>query len=186
MFRRRPPRRFARRRPGAGSVEAKGMKALRLAHRLMESGQYAQAFPVFKRLADGAAQRGLLLRAAPLYFQAAHARLEMGGAQDAVELARCGIQVLVQAGQIERIRTVLPRLTRALEVKGFYNEAVFLRAETAALLGGERRVDPPVIRRGTLPGKCPSCNGPVRSDEVTWIDENHAECVYCGSVIDTD
>ena len=186
MFRRRPPRRFPRRRPGVGPLEAKVMQALRRAHRLMEKGQYEQAFPVFKRLADGAAQRGMPLKAAPLYFQAARARLEMGGAQDAVALARRGIQLLVQAGQAERIRTVLPRLTKALEEKGFHDDAVVLRAETAALLGGEQKVDPASTPRGTLPAKCPSCSGPVRSDEVDWIDESSAECVYCGSVIQTE
>ncbi|MBN1580547.1 MAG: hypothetical protein JXA89_07570 [Anaerolineae bacterium] len=186
MFRRQPPRRLARRRPGGGPLEVKVIQALRRAHRLMENGQVAQAFPIFKRLADGAAQRGMPLKAAPLYFQAARARLEMGSAQDAVELARRAIQLLAQAGQIERIRTVLPRLIKALEEKGFYSEAVLLRAEAAALLGAEDKADLPFSQRGILPAKCPSCNGPVRSDEVDWVDENSAECVYCGSVIQTE
>jgi hypothetical protein len=152
----------------------------------MDSGQAAQAFPIFKRLADGAAQRGMPLRAAPLYFRAARARLEMGGAQDAVELARNGIQLLAQAGRIERIRTVLPLLIKALEERGFYGEAVLLRAEAAALLGGEPKVDPLLSRSALLPAKCPLCGGPVHSDEVDWINEHDAKCVYCGSLIRTE
>jgi hypothetical protein len=162
------------------------MQGLRRAHRFMESGQVDQAFPIFKRLADGAAQRGMLLRAAPLYFQAARARLEMGGAREATEFARRGLQLLVQAGRIERARAALSRLTKTLEEKGFQNQAVTLRAELAALLGGGYEVTPSSDRRGSLPPKCPSCNGPVRSDEVDWIGDSSAECVYCGSAIQVE
>ena len=36
-----------------------------------------------------------------------------------------------------------------------------------------------------LPAECPNCAGPVRSDEVEWIDAVSAACTYCGSVLHT-
>jgi hypothetical protein len=155
---------------------------LRRANRLMENGQYAQAYPLLRRLAEGAARHGMPVRAANLYLRAARARLEMGGAQDAVELARRAIQLLISAGQTERLRTLLPRMIDELERRGHREQAVALRAEMTALLGG---AEPGAVapERGALPPKCPSCNGPVRTDEVTWIDVRSAECAYCGSTI---
>ena len=182
MFRRKPPGR----RPGRQGRKSRqaALRALRRAHRLMEAGQYEQAFPVLKRLADGAARHGMLVKAAHLYLQAAHARLEMGSAPDAVELADRAVQLLVNAGQVGRIRSLLPRMIRALEEKGHHDQAVVLRAEVEALLGGERPA-PPLAQRGALPAKCLSCNGPLRADQVEWIDHHSAECVYCGSVVQT-
>lgn len=182
MFGRRPLRRLVRQRLGVGLLEARVIQMLRQAHRLMEGGQYGQAFPIFKRLADGAAERGMPVKAAHMYLQAAHARLEMGDANDALDLARRSVQLLANAGQAWQLRALLPRLVQAFEEKGYRDQAVILRAEAEALLGGERPAPPPA-QRGTLPSKCPSCGGPVRADEVEWIDDRSAECAYCGSVI---
>ncbi len=122
------------------------------------------------------------VRAANLHVQAARARLEMGNADDAAALARRAIGLLVNAGQGERAAVLLPRMIQALEDKGYHDHAVALRAEVKALSGSALQAAA-LSRRGTLPTRCPSCNGPVRSDEVTWIDNQSAQCVYCGSVI---
>jgi hypothetical protein len=34
-----------------------------------------------------------------------------------------------------------------------------------------------------LPTTCPGCGGPIRADEVEWVDEVTAECPYCGSAV---
>ena len=183
MFRSGPPRRPpARRRVGPAEGP---MKMLRLAHRLMERGQHAQAYPLFRKLADGAARRGMPIRAANLYVQAGRARLEMGSAKDAAELARRAIHLLRGAGQVERVRALLPRMIAALENKGYRDEAVALRAEITALLGPADPT-PTASQRGNLPIRCPSCSGPVHPDQVTWVDDASAECAYCGSMIRTE
>ena len=38
-------------------------------------------------------------------------------------------------------------------------------------------------RRPVLPTNCPGCGGPIRSDEVEWVDDVTAECPYCGSSV---
>jgi hypothetical protein len=148
----------------------------------MEGQQYAQAYPLFKRLAEGAARRGMPIRAANLYVQASRARLEMGSAKDAAELARRAIHLLREAGQGERVRALLPRMIATLENKGYHDEAVALQAEITALLGSAHPT-PAIDQRGTLPARCPSCSGPVHPDQVTWVDATGAECAYCGSMI---
>ena len=184
MFRPRLPRRPAIRAAAARRAHP-ALRVLRQANRLFEQGQYAQAYPIFRRLAEGADEQGMPIQAANLYVQAARARVEMGSAADAVMLARRAIQLLVGAGRRERVSVLFPGLIERLEEKGYREQAVDLRAEVAALLGAVRPATSSVLR-GMLPPKCPSCGATARADEVTWIDDRSAECCYCGSVIQAE
>jgi len=38
-------------------------------------------------------------------------------------------------------------------------------------------------RKPILPTHCPGCGGPVRADEVDWLDDVTAECNWCGSPV---
>jgi hypothetical protein len=180
------PRRVARR---AGPRHA-GLRMLRRANRMMETGQFAQAYPLLRRLADVATERGMPVRAAHLYLRAARARLEMGGVEDAFDLARRTIRLLLDAGQAGRLRGLLPGMIDALEQAGYHDQAVALRAEVRALLGAET-AQPPAPTAAKLPPRCPSCNAPVRANEVTWVGGGTgrhpvAECAYCGSVLQAE
>jgi imidazolonepropionase-like amidohydrolase len=184
MFRHRP--RHLRR---AGPRHA-GLRMLRHANRMMDTGQFAQAYPLLRRLADVATERGMPVRAAYLYLRAARARLEMGGVEDAFDLARRTIRLMLDAGQAERLRTLLPGMIDALEQKGYHEQAVALRAEARTLLGAEVG-QPPASTAAKLPARCPSCNAPVRANEVTWVGGRTgghpvAECAYCGSVLQAE
>jgi hypothetical protein len=155
-------------------------RALRQAQRLMEIGQYAQAYPTLKRMADKAASDKMPVRAAHLYSQAARARLEMGSAPDAAALARHAVQLLDGAGQAGRAGVLLARLIQALKTQSYHDLAVSLRAEVA-VLGGKM---PSAIsaHQDTLPARCPTCAGTIRPDEVYWIDECRVACGFCGAV----
>jgi hypothetical protein len=160
---------------------------LRRAHNLMASGQYAQAYPLLLRLADVAAERGMPVRAAHLYLRAAHARLGMGGAEDAFDLARRAIRLLLDAGQEARLHGLVPRMVEAFQRNGYPAQAVALRAEARSLLAGTNRAAPP-RPQDWLPARCPSCNAPVHDDEVTWTGGRGrpvAECAYCGTALGT-
>jgi hypothetical protein len=136
---------------------------------------------MLKRLADRAAHSEMPVRAAALYAQAAHARLEMGGALDAVDLGRRTIRLLASAGQADRAAVLLQHLMSALKGQGFYDLAISLRAEVVALAGGTPPA--PKTGQGALPSRCPSCYGPVHSDEVDWLDDRRAACIYCGTIV---
>jgi hypothetical protein len=185
MIRHRP--RHLRRHAGPRHA---GLRMLRRANRMMETGQFAQAYPLLLRLADVATERGMPVRAAYLYLRAARARLEMGGVDDAFDLARRTIRLMLDAGQAERLNGLLPAMIDALEQKGYHAQAVALRAEARALLGAEGG-QPPAPTAARLPTRCPSCNAPVRANEVTWVGGGTArrpvaECAYCGSVLQAE
>lgn len=167
--------------PAVTGARQAEQRALRRAQRLMETGQYAQAYPALKRLADGAARDETPVRAAHLYAQAARARMEMGGAPDATALAQRAVQLLAGAGQVNRASVLLARLIQALRTQGCHDLAISLRAEVAALGGSTPPVPP--ARQGVLPARCPSCAGMVRPDEVSWIDDRSAVCGFCGAAL---
>ncbi len=185
-----PPRRRSRPR-----------QMLARAHRLLDQGKFAEAAPIFERLAVGAAERGMLNRAGDLYMQAARCHLEMGNVTRAVEQGKQALRLFGRAGLVGKIQKVVPRMAEALEGKGYKAEAEALRQEVEARLAeappgprpmpaappgrwppfaGPRR--PPMGRR-ELPAKCSACGAPVKPDDVSWLDPQTAECPYCGSVL---
>jgi hypothetical protein len=167
------------------------------ANRLLDQGEFAEAAPIFDRLAKGAAERGMLNRAGDLYLQSARCHLEMGKAAAAVERGKHALRLFGRAGLFGKIERLMPRIVEALQEKGHNAEAEGLQHEVEARLAEvppERRAPPgarpaawppaarPRARRG-LPAKCLACGAPVKPDDVTWLDPQTAECPYCGSVL---
>ena len=169
------------------------------ANRLFDQGRFAEAAPIFDRLARGAAERGMLNRAGDLYLQSARCHLEMGKANLAIERGKQALRLFGRAGLFGKIGRLMPRIVDALREKGYKAEAEALQKEVEARLAEvppERRQPPgarpaawpstarPVAHR-ELPAKCSACGGPVKPDDVTWLDPQTAECPYCGSVLKT-
>jgi predicted RNA-binding Zn-ribbon protein involved in translation (DUF1610 family) len=190
LFRRRRPRRPPR--PGGP------LQLLSRAQRLFDEGRYREAAPIFERLAEGAAERGMWSRAGDLALQAARCHLEAGQVDLALQRGRQAIQLYGRGGLIGKVQSILPKMVQALEDRGYHAQAQALRAEIEACLADlppERRAVPPgpagrwpLFRRPgmesrELPAQCTSCGAPVRPDEVTWLDQTSAECPYCGSVL---
>jgi hypothetical protein len=182
-----------RRRPGPRQILVR-------ANRLFDQGKFAEAAPIFDRLARGAAERGMLNRAGDLYLQSARCHLEMGKAALAVERGKQALRLFGRASLFGKIERLMPRMVDALQEKGHQAEAEALRQEVEARLAEvppERRRSPgarlagwppaarPVARRGELPARCSACGAPVKPDDVTWLDPQTAECPYCGSVLKT-
>lgn len=169
------------------------------ANKLFDQGEFAEAAPIFERLAEGAAERGMLNRAGDLYLQSARCHLEAGNAPLAVEQGKQALHLFGRAGLIGKIERFMPRMVEALQEKGYEAEATALRQEVEARLAEippERRAPPGVrltawpfaargMARRELPAKCSACGGPVKPDDVTWLDPQTAECPYCGSVLKT-
>ena len=168
-----------RRRPRPRQVLAR-------ANRLFDQGEFAEAAPIFDRLARGADERGMLNRAGDLYLQAARCHLEMGEAAVAVERGKHALRLFGRAGLFGKIERLMPRMVEALQEQGYQAEAAALRQEVEARLAeappGARPARPAMARR-ELPAKCSACGGPVKPDDVTWLDPQTAECPYCGSVL---
>jgi hypothetical protein len=171
------------------------------ANKLFDQGKFVEAAPIFGRLAEGAAKRGMLNRAGDLYLQSARCHLEAGNVPLAVEQAKQALQLFGRAGLIGKIERLMPRMVGALQEKGYEAEATALRQEVEAHLaeappgrrppagarpsGWPSFAKPPRARR-ELPTKCAACGAPIKPDDVTWLDPGTAECPYCGSVLKTN
>ncbi len=188
---------FLRRRRPRPGLRPRPRQMLERAHRLFDRGEFAEAAPIFDRLAEGAAERGMLNRAGDLYLQSARCHLEMGKAAAAVERGKHALRLFGRASLFGKIERLMPRMVEALQEKGYQAEAEALRQEVEARLAEvppERRQPPgarpagwpPAARRMArreLPARCSACGGPVKPDDVTWLDPQTAECPYCGSVL---
>ena len=182
MFpRRRPPRGLPiRRRP---PMQNKAQQILQRAHRLMEEGKYAQAAEIFERLARGAKQRGMLKQAPSLFLQAGKANVLDGDVDQGADFIRQGLKMLARARRWPALQRVGNRVVKELTAEGhtdLVQEFEDWLSETLPDDFEEMR-DPRDGRRAKLPLKCPSCGGPIRSDEVEWVDRTTAVCPYCGS-----
>ena len=173
MFRRRRPR-F---RP-----------ALRRARQRIERADPGEAVTTFEKKAQEAEGQGMLDKAGDLHLEAARCYLQLDDIDRADDHGLKALQLFIQARRPGKVRRLVPRMMAVLHRKGYHDEAEKLRQGVDALLGtppGERAIPwgERAVQRGSLPAKCPSCGGPVRSDEVNWIDPHSAECAYCGGIV---
>ncbi|TEU17492.1 MAG: hypothetical protein E3J21_08330 [Anaerolineales bacterium] len=162
--------------------------ALRKARRRIEQADPAEAAATFEKKAQAAEEQGMWDKAGDLYLEAARCYLQLDDIDRADDHGLKALQLFIQAKRPGKVRRLVPRMMAVLHRKGHHDEAEKLRREVDALLGappGERAIPwgERAGRRGSLPAKCPSCGGPLRSNEVNWVDSHSAECAYCGDIV---
>ena len=178
---------FRARRPGRGMVGPRVRQALRL----LADGQYVEAGELFGQLADRARDNGHHLRSAHLAEQAGRAFLEAGEGERAALLTREAVRQFVVSRRPGRAVRALQHAIEALRSRGFEAQASALEQDAQARLAeaGLSLANIPAESvpqpRGHLPPTCLQCGGPLRADEVDWIDSASAECPYCGSGVRT-
>jgi hypothetical protein len=156
----------------------------------MAAGEYGAACDLFSRVAALAAGHQHFRRAGQLYAQAAQAAIKDGNLALATSHADRAIATLIQGGDFPHAVRVVKRIQSELRAHGHEAEAKSLRAKLEARLDElglalsdvEASATPPAPQR-ELPAECHACLGPVRSDEVEWIDDSSATCAYCGSTL---
>ncbi|MBI3741222.1 MAG: hypothetical protein HY257_05635 [Chloroflexi bacterium] len=119
----------------------------------------------------------------------AHAQASLAYAQareeaNALAHARNALTWFMQLQMLPRASNFYNAITQTMNANGMKSAAAELQKEfgdRVSVAGA-----PSIASRGKLPPKCPQCAAPVRSDEVEWIDNDSAECNYCGSVIQTE
>jgi len=137
-------------------------------------------------------------RAANLHARAAHAFADNQAGQMALGQARSALNLFISNGMGLRAPTFFSNITRKMGNHGMTNAASALQQEYAgrlragAGLGLRRRqggpgqgaaAAPAAPVRGTLPTSCPKCGAPVHGGDANWIDNNTAECDYCGALL---
>lgn len=158
------------------------LRLLPRAHRLMESGQHADAGQIFLDLGRKTEDRGLLRMAPFLYLQAGWALLLGGQVQDGVEWLQHGLSILQSAARWQSLERTSRLVCVELEQLGFPELALPIESWTRQALppSFEPQQALPSLR-GRLPLRCPTCQGVLKPLLVEILPDGLAECPYCGS-----
>jgi hypothetical protein len=174
--------RLERRRP----LRAAALRVLERAHRLLGLGDAAEAAPLFGQQAMQAEAMGLPARAAQLHLQAARSYSFTASRGPLLDHALRAVALLTAAGDLALLEAALTRLVTELRERGWAAEATEVQQAVERALGTPAPRQRPALPASRLPTTCAQCGGPVRSDEVEWIDEVSAACSYCGCVLSTE
>jgi hypothetical protein len=156
------------------------------ANQLMAAGDYRGAAAAFEDLAKRADGRGG--PRAPFFFlQAGSARMMMNDYAKSMEHFKHGLALLSEAQRYTQFYRAGTRIIQELKTRKLEKEAseisTLIHGHTLAIAEMETQQLP--NDKPLLPTHCPACGGPLRSDEVDWIDEETAECSFCGSPVRT-
>ena len=178
---------FRRFRPAMQNdvLSASQIEALTRANQLVAGNNPADAAPLFAELGcelDVSRPR----RAANLHTCAAHAYADAGNEQLALAQARAALTMFIQYRMINRAPVFFANITRKFNNKGMKNSASALQNEFGNRVGPmPSHPAQASAKRGLLPTNCPKCGAPVHGDDAAWIDDQTAECDYCGAAIRT-
>jgi hypothetical protein len=173
----------------ANPFQAAALQSLEQANQLLIEGRPGQAAAIFTQLAETVEGRGNLRRAAHLQMQAARALVLVPDGEGAVQHAQKGLQLFLAAGLTGQASLGYGRIVAALRGRGLTTEADQLQRAMAPTLGAPAAATAPTPASVRLPAQCPQCSGPIRPDEVEWMQASSAagqpaaECPYCGSAI---
>ncbi len=167
-------------------LEPNARQELMRANRLMEIGDFKNAAALYEKLAHMVQNLGRVRQAAHLYVQAARARLLGGQVQPVEDLLKQGLSIFAQAGFWGPFERVGNRAVGELQQHNQPQIADDLTKWMQGLLKSrpvnaapEGKISSP----RSLPLKCPSCGANIKPNDVDWIDEQRAECNYCGSIL---
>jgi hypothetical protein len=162
---------------------------LQRANELMAIEDYPGAARAFEELAQRSGARAG--PAAPhLYMQAGKARILAGQVETGMVHIKQALALFAASGEWLRFCRNRRRAIDELDRLGLEEEARVLAAYLSDEIPAE--VEEPLDLsdqigkpRANLPIQCMGCGAPLRSDEVDWVDENSAECTYCGTIART-
>jgi hypothetical protein len=159
---------------------------LQHANKSMETGDYPGAAMAFEQLAHAAEGRGGP-RAPIFYLQAGRARILANQNTAGVQSFKHAFDLFAQRGQFPRLQQTGARVVSEMTERGLTKEAAEVDAWVKALLPtkftGIFKPPEAPVKKPILPTHCPACGAPVRPDEVEWLDDVTAECVFCGSPV---
>lgn len=181
MFRRR--RILNNMRTALGDAQ---LRTLQQANTLAANGQPEQAASLFAQLAVALETSGHPRRAANLHAQAAHAYADSQDEAHALAHAQAALRLFIRWQMARRTPVFYTNITRKMAAKGMAASVAVLQKEfglagpvPAAHAAAE------TARHGNLPAACSQCGGPLRSNEVAWVDDQTVGCIYCGAMVKT-
>ena len=163
---------------------------LQRANELMAIENYKGAARTFENLAKSANSRNG--PAAPhLFIQAGRANILAGQITAGMTLVQMALKLFAGRQDWLKFRRNRRRVVRELRESGHENEAdelmTFMADELPADLDAAANelqpdIQPVARARAALPTNCQECGAPLSINEVEWVDENTAECPYCGNM----
>ncbi|MBL6965540.1 MAG: hypothetical protein ISR60_03200 [Anaerolineales bacterium] len=167
-------------------LENRAHRALQRAHRLMEIGDYANAGDIFDRVARGAHDRGLMRQAPRLYLQAGRAYILAGATKQGFGLLQQGLQIYAGSQLWGQFQQTGSRAVDELQQFGHADLAKELENWLQETIPANSKLAESPIRSAPtkqLPITCTSCGGPLKPNEIEWLNPHTAECPYCGIAI---
>ncbi|MBC8333790.1 MAG: tetratricopeptide repeat protein [Anaerolineales bacterium] len=156
---------------------------LRRANELMEAGHFtqaAEAFEIIARRAD--ARRGP--RAPQFHFRTGQAYILAGKVESGMPHIKKALAFFSARSQWEPLYRFGQRAVDKLNDLGHTTQAEeiadYLSNNLPEKTAHTQRTS---HKKATLPTHCPGCGAPLRADEVDWIDDHTAECIYCSSPV---
>ena len=154
------------------------------ANQLMAATDYRGAASVFEDLARQA--KDLDGRRTPfLFLRAGEARLMSGEYTKCMANFKYGLIQLADSQRYTQFYRMGTRIIQELNARKLEKEAqeinMLIHGHTTAI--AEMSTQQLPHEKTLPPTHCPSCSGPLRADEVDWIDDLTAECPYCGSPV---
>jgi hypothetical protein len=180
---------FFRRRSARGLRLGPGqIQILSQANQLIADGHPGEAAQLFANLAQQLEASNHPRRAANLHAQAAHAYADDQDEANTLAQSRRALTLFLQYQMLDRAPRFYGNIERRLRARNMSKAAEALQTEFGQPVGSlpQPPALPQVPGQQRLPATCKQCGAPVRGDEVEWINQYSAECIYCGSVIQTE
>jgi hypothetical protein len=157
---------------------------LQHANQLMAAENYQAAAAAFEDLARQAKDRQG--RRAPFFIlQAGQARLMTGEIAQSLVHFKYGLILLADAQRYTQFYRLGKRIIHELKARKLEKEGQevsdLIHGHTIAI--AEMATQQVPSDKTLPPTNCPACGGPIRADEVEWIDDLTAECPFCDSPV---
>jgi len=180
-------RRINRQANAAAALTPAQMNAIRQVNQLAANGKFVEAAGILTLLAQQMESSNHPRRAANFHAQAAHLYADGGDPVQSLVHARAALKLFIQYQMVNRTPRFYANITQKMRNRGMPVVAAQLEKEFGTVVGSlpAQAQIPGQPAHGRLPSSCPQCGAPARSDEVEWIDNASAECMFCGGVIQT-
>ena len=156
---------------------------LQEANFVFDKGEYGRAAALYEEIAKTADARGGP-RAPLFHLQAGRSRVYAGQVKLGLPSLKRGLELLAERGQTQRLHQAGDRVVAELKARNLQTEAAEIESWLMKHTSSRSKLQPEAASgKPLLSTHCPSCGGPVRPDEVAWLDQVTAECAYCGSPI---
>jgi hypothetical protein len=177
---------FSRNLQGRPFLNQGQLDILSRANRQVASKKPGEAARLFAQLAQEMEATDHQRRAANFHALAAHSFADARDEKRALMHAQSALTLFIEYQMVRRIGRFYPIIMEKFLAYNMTQAVAMLQNEFGEKIGAM-----PATTATTEPGKkdrlpttCPKCGAPVHNTDVNWIDDQSAECIYCGSVLE--